>query len=159
VDINARIFAPTVGYRGYLPGNFWTTRQVFCWIEEEKRPIIVCFTAGGWYARIPIHGQSGGAGGSTNAGLPWVICTPEKLPRNAVAAPLDAGGAAGKIFGGWKLTQNWNAQSGVPMLISAPCNKVSCRPDLIGDPSQGRSGKSRQQLENQWFNGSVDSAK
>jgi hypothetical protein len=80
------------------------------------------------------------------------IAASYELPFGQGKPFLNAGGAAGKIFGGWKLTQNWNAQSGVPMLISAPCNGVSCRPDLIGDPSQGRSGKSRQQIENQWFN-------
>jgi hypothetical protein len=80
------------------------------------------------------------------------IAASYELPFGPGKQFMSAGGAAGKIFGGWKLTQNWNAQSGVPMLISSPCNAVSCRPDLIGDPSQGRSGKSRQQLENQWFN-------
>jgi hypothetical protein len=81
------------------------------------------------------------------------IAASYELPLGPGKHFLNGGGAAGKIFGGWKLTQNWNAQSGVPMLISAPCYGIgSCRPNLIGDPSQGRSGKSRQQLENQWFN-------
>jgi carboxypeptidase family protein len=78
-----------------------------------------------------------------------------ELPFGKSKPFLSGGGLADKILGGWKLTQNWNAQSGVPMLISAPGNGVSGRPDLIGDPSKGRSQKSRQQLENQWFDPSA----
>lgn len=43
-----------------------------------------------------------------------------------------------KLMGGWKLMQNWNFQSGVPMLFTGLCNGISCRPNLIGDPSHGR---------------------
>jgi hypothetical protein len=60
-----------------------------------------------------------------------------------------------KVIGGWKLIQNWNFQRGVPLLFSSPCNGVSCRPNLIGDPSRGRGSKTRQQLENQWFDPSA----
>ena len=62
------------------------------------------------------------------------------------------------FFGGWKLTQNWNFQSGVPMYFtSSACNLLygahnSCLPDLVGDLSAGRSSKSRAQKENQWWN-------
>lgn len=65
---------------------------------------------------------------------------------------------ANAFFGGWKLTQNWNFQSGVPMYFqSVACNMLygahnSCLPDLIGSLSAGRSGKSRAQQENQWYN-------
>jgi hypothetical protein len=60
--------------------------------------------------------------------------------------------AADKVLGGWKLLQNWNIQSGVPLFFSGPCTGISCRPNLIGDPSSGRSGKTKAQRENQWFN-------
>jgi hypothetical protein len=66
---------------------------------------------------------------------------------------LGGNGVGSKLASGWKLTQNWNFQSGVPLLISSgACNGISCVPNLIGDPSAGRSSKSRAQQENQWFN-------
>lgn len=79
------------------------------------------------------------------------IAASYELPFGKGKQFLNGGGWGDKILGGWKLTQNWNAQSGVPLLITAPCNGVSCRPDLIADPSRGRGSKTRQQLENQWF--------
>ncbi len=76
-----------------------------------------------------------------------------------------AGGASGigRLFvQGWKISGNINAQTGVPLQITGPCNPLeslatpgNCRPNLIGDPSVGRGGKSRVQLENQWFNPSA----
>ena len=41
------------------------------------------------------------------------------------------------------------------MSFSGPCNGVTCRPNLIGDPSRGRAGKNRQQKENQWWDPSA----
>jgi hypothetical protein len=58
-----------------------------------------------------------------------------------------------KLVGGWKLSQNWNFQSGVPLVFtSGACNGISCKPNLIGNLSSRRGGKSRVQLENQWLN-------
>ncbi len=75
-----------------------------------------------------------------------------ELPFGAGKPFLSRKGRAAKVVGGWKLTQNWNFQRGVPLLFtSLACNGVSCRPDLIGDPSRGRGSKTRQQLENQYF--------
>ncbi len=68
---------------------------------------------------------------------------------------LSGSGMANKVVGGWKLIQNWNFQRGVPLLFTSPCNGISCRPNLIGNPSQGRGSKSRQELENQYFNPSA----
>lgn len=66
------------------------------------------------------------------------------------------GGVVEKLVGGWKLTQNWNFQRGVPMFFtSAACNPLSCRPNLVGNPSRGRGSKTRQQLENQYFDPSA----
>jgi hypothetical protein len=55
------------------------------------------------------------------------------------------------IFGGWTLTQNWNFQNGVPLVITAPCNGIQgelgvCRPNLVGDPNSGA------RTQDQWFN-------
>jgi hypothetical protein len=56
------------------------------------------------------------------------------------------------ILGNWKLTQNWNFQSGVPMTINGPCNAINCRVNLLGDPSKFSGSRSKQDQENQWWN-------
>jgi Carboxypeptidase regulatory-like domain len=53
---------------------------------------------------------------------------------------------------GWRISANLNAQRGTPLQIDGPCNNLTCRVNLIGDPSAGQGSKSRTQLENQWFN-------
>ncbi|HEV2492471.1 MAG TPA: TonB-dependent receptor [Terriglobia bacterium] len=77
------------------------------------------------------------------------------LPLGRGRAFLGGNEWASRVMGGWKLVQNWNLQSGVPLVFSGPCNGLSCRPNLIGDPSQGRNSKTRAQQENQWFNPSA----
>jgi hypothetical protein len=65
------------------------------------------------------------------------------------------GGVAGVprlLTQGWKISTNFNIQSGVPLAITGPANYLTNRPNLIGDPSAGRSRKSRYQQEQQWFN-------
>jgi hypothetical protein len=78
-----------------------------------------------------------------------------ELPFGEGKPFLNRAGAVGKIVSGWKLTQNWNFQRGVPMGFGAPCNAMSCTPNLLGDPSRGRASKSRVQRENQWFDPSA----
>ena len=61
------------------------------------------------------------------------------------------------LFGGWTLTNNWNFQDGVPLVINAPCNGLQgeigvCRPNLIGNPNQFSGSRSKVDRENQWFN-------
>lgn len=86
------------------------------------------------------------------------IATTYELPFGKGKHFLNQGGASSKILGGWKLSQNWNLQSGVPMYFqSIACNDLygahnSCLPDLIGNLAAGRSSKSRTQQENQWWN-------
>jgi len=66
---------------------------------------------------------------------------------------LNRGGWSNRLAGGWKLTQNWNIQSGVPLFFdSLACDGISCRPNLIGNPSGGRGSKTRAQVEEQYFN-------
>ena len=66
--------------------------------------------------------------------------------------PFFSGSRLGSaILGGWTLTQNWNFQNGVPLLITAPCDGIQgeigvCRPNFIGDPNAGAH------TQNQWFN-------
>ncbi|MFB3920893.1 MAG: carboxypeptidase regulatory-like domain-containing protein [Terriglobia bacterium] len=70
----------------------------------------------------------------------------------------NAGGWSNAFIGGWKLTQNWNFQSGVPMFFDTvrACDGaygyLSCRPDLIGDLSAGRDGKTLQERQQGWYN-------
>ncbi len=79
-----------------------------------------------------------------------------ELPVGKGKRLLSRGGTVDKLLGGWRLIQNWNFQRGVPLLIhSAACNAISCLPNLIGDPGRGRGSKTRQQLENQWYDPSA----
>jgi hypothetical protein len=55
------------------------------------------------------------------------------------------------ILGGWRMTPNFNAQSGIPLPISAPGNGFGGRPNLIGDPSFSGS-RSKADRINQWIN-------
>ncbi len=77
------------------------------------------------------------------------------LPFGKGKSLLNQGGAVNAIFGGWKLTQNWNFQSGVPMFFDWWQNYdgiYSSRPNLVGNPSAGRGSMNKQQRENQWYN-------
>ncbi len=66
---------------------------------------------------------------------------------------------ASAIFGGWKISQNWNFQSGVPMFFnSGACNGISCRPNLVGNPAAGRGSETKQQQQNQWWNANAFTA-
>ncbi|HXI39280.1 MAG TPA: carboxypeptidase-like regulatory domain-containing protein [Bryobacteraceae bacterium] len=59
--------------------------------------------------------------------------------------------AVDAVIGGWRLTGNFNAQGGLPMSISGPCNELTCRPNVIGNPNFSGS-RSREQQINQWAN-------
>jgi len=63
------------------------------------------------------------------------------LPVGAGKALLNRPGALNAVFGGWRLTANFNAQSGVPLPITGPCNQLTCRPNLIGNPSAVPGGQ------------------
>jgi len=86
------------------------------------------------------------------------IATTYGLPFGKGKRFLNQRGVANTILGGWKLSQNWNFQSGVPMYFqSIACNDLygahnSCLPDLVGNLAAGRSSKTRTQKENQWWN-------
>lgn len=116
-----------------------------------------------------VRGGSGGPAGPLAAGEDpdnrsrYISLAPDDVPQVLNIAvnydlPLGKGkpflnrpGPVEKVLGGWKLVQNWNFQRGVPMVFSAPGNGISGLPNLIGDPSKGRGSKTRQQLENQWY--------
>ena len=65
---------------------------------------------------------------------------------------------ADAIIGGWSLTQNWNFQDGVPLTVTGPCNALTCRTNLIGDPNAFSGTRTKQDRENDWFNPSAFSA-
>jgi hypothetical protein len=52
------------------------------------------------------------------------------------------------------LTGNLSVQSGVPLYVSGPCNAVTCRPNLVGDPSLSHS-RSKTELEANCINASA----
>jgi len=80
---------------------------------------------------------------------------------------MNTGGPANAILGGWKFTQNWNFQTGVPMYFTAirpdgsrnACSGaygyLSCQPNVVGDLGAGRSSKTEQQRQQQWYNASA----
>ncbi len=82
------------------------------------------------------------------------IAATYELPIGKGKRFLSGGGIADKFLGGWKISQNWNIQSGVPMFFdSVYTNGIySSRPNLVGDLSAGRSGKTKAQRAEQWYN-------
>jgi hypothetical protein len=56
------------------------------------------------------------------------------------------------LLGGWRLSNNWNFQSGVPLTINGPCNGITCSVDLLGNPRKFSGSRNRQDDQNQWFN-------
>ncbi len=64
---------------------------------------------------------------------------------------LHGNGVLNQVFGGWLLTGNFNAQSGIPLAIGCPGNNVTSRCNLIGNP-KFRGSRTRQQEIAQWFN-------
>jgi len=148
---------------GGLISNTWTP-DVF------GRPTCI-----GRFGLLPGAGSGGGVSGGYQSGASedpenrrrYTALAPDDIPQilnlaMTYALPVGKGKhflsgsqVADKVLGGWKITQNWNFQSGVPMRFYAPCNGLSCMPNLLGDPSSGRASKTRQQLENQWFNPSA----
>lgn len=77
-----------------------------------------------------------------------------ELPVGKGKRLLSGAGLADKIFGGWKISQNWNFQSGVPMFFNSVYSNgiYSSRPDAVGDLSAGRSGQTKAQRADQWYN-------
>ncbi len=75
-----------------------------------------------------------------------------ELPFGAGKHFLNEKGPLNAIFGGWLLTGNLNAESGTPLTITGPCDQLTCRPDLIGNP---RMSGSKQAQINDWINASA----
>ncbi len=71
-----------------------------------------------------------------------------ELPAGKSKRWINHGGVAGAVLGGWRLAGNYNAQSGVPLNITGPCNQLTCRPNLVGNPSAVPGG----QNASNWIN-------
>ncbi len=71
-----------------------------------------------------------------------------ELPFGLSRRFLNRKGPLNLLIGGWNLTGNFHAESGLPLSISGPCNQITCRPNLIGNPSAVPGG----QNQNHWIN-------
>jgi len=49
------------------------------------------------------------------------------------------------------VTGNFNTESGTPLNVTGPCDGLTCRPDLIGDPSLSHSRPKADRI-NDWIN-------
>src|SRR5262249_5022537 len=74
-----------------------------------------------------------------------------ELPFGNGKAFLNQKGIWNGVFGGWKLSTNFNAQDGVPLAITCPSNQLTSRCNLIGDP-KFQGGRSKQERIQQWIN-------
>ncbi|MGI8961816.1 MAG: TonB-dependent receptor domain-containing protein, partial [Bryobacteraceae bacterium] len=75
-----------------------------------------------------------------------------ELPFGSGRRFINHKGVLNGIIGGWQLTGMFNAQSGVPLTITGPCNGVTCRPNLVGDPTSFGGSRTKAQQIAQWFN-------
>lgn len=52
------------------------------------------------------------------------------------------------VVGGWLLSGTFNAESGIPISVTGPCDQMTCRPDLIGNPKAVPGGQNK----DHWIN-------
>jgi hypothetical protein len=74
-----------------------------------------------------------------------------ELPFGVGRAFLNQRGILNGVLGGWRLSGTFNAQSGIPLEISGPCDQLTCRPDLVGNPRFAGNRSKAQQIQ-QWIN-------
>jgi len=74
-----------------------------------------------------------------------------RLPFGVGQAFLNRPGVANAVLGGWRFSETFNVQSGLPLSISGPCDQITCRPDLVGNPSFSGSRTKAQRIQ-QWIN-------
>jgi len=74
-----------------------------------------------------------------------------ELPFGPGRAFLNHSGVASALLGGWVVTGNFNTESGTPLNVTGPCDGLTCRPDLIGDPSLSHSRPKADRI-NDWIN-------
>jgi acyl dehydratase len=71
-----------------------------------------------------------------------------ELPFGKGKAFLNQGRLLNGAIGGWQLSGTFNAERGIPIQVSGPCDQITCRPDLIGNPKAVPGG----QKEADWIN-------
>ncbi len=76
-----------------------------------------------------------------------------ELPIGKGRPLLDHGGVLNTLIGGWRLTANLNAASGIPLGVSCPSDQLTSRCNLIGPVHYGQGGK--QQRIAQWIDPSA----
>jgi hypothetical protein len=74
-----------------------------------------------------------------------------ELPFGEGKPFLNKKGVANAILGGWHITNNFNAQSGLPLAVGCPSNELTSRCNLIGDP-KFKGGRSKEERIQQWLN-------
>jgi hypothetical protein len=74
-----------------------------------------------------------------------------QLPFGVGRAFLNQRGILNGVFGGWRLSGTFNAQSGVPLTIYGPCDQITCRPDMVGYAGFSGSRTKAQRIQ-QWIN-------
>jgi len=52
------------------------------------------------------------------------------------------------VSGGWQLSGTFNAESGIPVSVSGPCDQITCRPNLVGNAKAVPGG----QTQKDWIN-------
>ena len=76
-----------------------------------------------------------------------------QLPFGKGRAFLNQGGIVNTLLGGWHLTSNFNAASGIPLRVRCPGNEITSRCNLVGPLSYGKGDK--QQRTAQWIDPSA----
>lgn len=79
------------------------------------------------------------------------ISAVDQLPFGTGRPFLAHNGILSRIFGNWSLSGIFEAQDGLPLSISGPCDGVTCRLDLVGNPQAVSGGRTT----TQWFNTSA----
>jgi hypothetical protein len=77
-----------------------------------------------------------------------------QLPFGSGKQFLNQRGVGRAVLGGWVLSGNLNAESGTPLEVTGPCDALTCRPDLVGNPSLPHN-RSKAELINDWINPSA----
>ena len=90
------------------------------------------------------------------------IASTYELPFGKGRKFISRGSLPNAILGGWRLGGMFTAQSGVPLMITGPCNGIEsfnnsnygnpCLPNLVGRPTSFGTKRTRAQQIAQWFN-------
>lgn len=74
-----------------------------------------------------------------------------ELPFGKGKPFLNQNGFLNALIGGWRLSGNFNAQSGLPLSIGCPGDQITSRCNIIGNPNFSGSRSKQQQIAD-WIN-------